>query len=134
MLIRPEARGRSAATVRVFPVASETAKVLSKPSKHIANIRRARGIRKYRLFDLISGQIIPDSQSKDVDHLLDVWADDMSAKYAPRPVFYQRLVSIDTFGDPTSRIPVRCFFAFDMKEETRRAGVRLAHSNRGDRR
>jgi hypothetical protein len=100
-----------------------------KISEHVADIRRARRIRKYRLLDPISGQIIADRQGEDVDDLVGVRADDMCAENASGLIFHKGLVAVDGFGDATRRTPGSGLFALGAEFETRCTGVRLAQSD-----
>jgi len=83
-------------------------------SKHVADIGRARGIREYRLLDLIGGQVVADCETKDVDDFVGVRADDMRTKNASGLIVYQSLVAGDAFGNPPRRIPVRGLFALSV--------------------
>jgi hypothetical protein len=54
--------------------------------------------------EIVGGKPVADRQTKDIDHLVSMRADEMGTEDAPAALFGERLKAVDPLGDTARRV------------------------------
>ena len=63
--------------------------------------------------EILGREVATNGKSKEVDHLVDMRADEMGAKDVPTSLLDQCFVAVDRLADPAGRVPVRDLLAIN---------------------
>ena len=76
--------------------------------------------------EILGREVATNGKSKEVDHLVDMRADEMGAKDVPTSLLDQCFVAVDRLADPAGRVPVRDLLAINPEcEPAARAAASL---------
>jgi len=73
---------------------------------HISGVRCTGRISEHSRLQIPCGQVVSSCEPKEIDYLVGVGTDDMSAENLTRSIFDQRFITVHPFREATGRIPI----------------------------